>query len=281
MWSLPKPQHTAQETYEAAISRMRDKDLHAVYRSATGTVTAAAANYAAAAEQGLAHALLGEHFEAGAVTRKQMITLYDDRMAHPKGPARHIYNAIRARAPYDRCPSCGHRDARTLDHVLPKTKFPALAVTPLNLVPACHECNKRKGNQVAASAETAAVHPYYDSFDTDRWLHAAVEQDRPPAVRYFVEAPQHWAAADQARARHHFDGFGLGALYTAQAAQELANLEYRLGRLAAAGGADGVRDFLQENADSCRHARLNSWQTAMYVALSESDWFCDGGFKLG
>ncbi|MEW2329419.1 HNH endonuclease [Micromonospora chersina] len=280
MWSLPKPRYTAQETYEAAISKVRDKNLHAVYRAATRTVAQASSGYAAAAEHGVAHALLEKDFAVKGVTRGQMISLYDSRMAHKRGPARYVYDAIRAAAPYNRCPLCGHRDVGTLDHVMPKTKFPALAVTPLNLVPSCHECNKRKGNQVAASAHTAAVHPYYDTFDNDRWLQATVVQQRPAAVRFFVEPPQHWAEADQARARHHFDSYGLGALYTAQAAQDLAHLGYRLERLANDSGPEGVRSYLVEEAESYRFARLNSWQTAMYTALGDSDWYWNGGFSM-
>ena len=27
-------------------------------------------------------------------------------------------------------------------------------------------------------------------------------------------------------------------------------------------------------------AQINSWEAALYQALSESDWYCRGGFRL-
>lgn len=280
MWSVPQPRYTVQETYEAAISKIRDPHLHGACRTATGEVTRAGAVYAAAAARGAAHALSEDSFTVAGVTREQMIWLYDARMAHKRGPARYVYDAIRTAAPFNRCPMCGHRDVGTLDHVMPKTKFLALAVTPLNLVPACHECNKKKGNQVAATAHTAAVHPYYDDFDKDCWLKAAVVQGHPPAVRFFVQPPSRWSAADQDRSRRHFDEYALGALFTAQAAQQLVSLSYRLASLAETAGPAGVESYLLDEADSYRRARLNSWQTAMFTALAASEWYRGGGFKV-
>jgi hypothetical protein len=74
-------------------------------------------------------------------------------------------------------------------------------------------------------------------------LKAAVVQEHPPAVRFFVEPPSGWSEADQDRARHHFDAYGLGALYAAQAAQQLANLSYRLEQLAERAGPAGVKSY--------------------------------------
>ena len=44
------------------------------------------------------------------------------------------------------------------------------------------------------------------------------------------------------------------------------------------GGAAAVRVELEYQWESRQANRVNSWQTATYEALAESDWFCDGGF---
>ena len=48
---------------------------------------------------------------------------------------------------YNKCPFCGVGRVSTLDHYLPKTKYPTYAVTPVNLVACCAECNKKRKNR--------------------------------------------------------------------------------------------------------------------------------------
>lgn len=194
MWSLPKPHHTAWETYEAAVSRIRNPELKSRHRAAIQGVSARAADFATAAEQGTVHTLATSAFEVPGLSNDEMVDLYELRMARKQAPARHVYDAIRSAPPHGRCPMCGHRDVSTLDHYLPKSGFSALTVTPLNLVPACHECNKTKGDRVASSRDTSAIHPYFDDFDTDCWLRAAVVEQRPPAVQFYVDAPACWSS---------------------------------------------------------------------------------------
>lgn len=48
------------------------------------------------------------------------------------------------------CQYCGQK-ADTVDHVLPVTKYPELAMSPDNCVSACRRCNSRKGSRSQAS----------------------------------------------------------------------------------------------------------------------------------
>ena len=46
------------------------------------------------------------------------------------------------------CPACGEAGApNTLDHYLPKGKYPHFCVTPHNLFPMCDACQRRKGDR--------------------------------------------------------------------------------------------------------------------------------------
>lgn len=167
----------------------------------------------------------------------------------------------------------------TLDHHLPKSKFPALAVTPSNLIPACSDCNKSKLASSPHTEEEQTFHPYFDDFGHAPWLHAEVVQGSPPMLRFSVKPPTTWPTLWGARACHHFRTFGLGKLYMAQAAQELVNVQYHLTKLLEQTGAMAVRAHLAEQALSREKANPNSWQTAMYKALCESAWFCTTGLK--
>ncbi|MFM2593535.1 hypothetical protein AAFX19_11580 [Vibrio harveyi] len=74
------------------------------------------------------------------------------------------------------CPSCGEDGAPgTLDHYLPKTVFPELAVCIANLTPMCSTCQGEKSaDYLTAEDSKAFLHPYYDEifvtlFHVDIW----------------------------------------------------------------------------------------------------------------
>jgi 5-methylcytosine-specific restriction endonuclease McrA len=54
--------------------------------------------------------------------------------------ARHVF-------PGAPCSYCG-KQAQTLDHVLPRSKFPDLTWALENLTPACYRCNRSKGDRL-------------------------------------------------------------------------------------------------------------------------------------
>lgn len=74
--------------------------------------------------------------------------------------------------------------------------------------------------------------------------------------------------------------FGLCGLFSTHAAEELAAIKQRLLRLKAQAGLQAVRAYLDEEAQSRLAVRLNWWQAAMYLALSESQWFLEEGVHL-
>jgi 5-methylcytosine-specific restriction endonuclease McrA len=64
------------------------------------------------------------------------------------------------------CPACGEDGTpNTLDHYLPKEKYPEFAVSPANLFPMCDICQGAKGAKLLSSDnERLFVHPYFDAF---------------------------------------------------------------------------------------------------------------------
>lgn len=224
--------------------------------------------------------LLEEHEDvAGVVTRAEMEKVYTDRMAKEGTPGRPIYEKLKASAPYGICPLCGQRTVSTLDHYLPKANFPTLVVLPYNLIPACSDCNKDKLAKVPETAETQTLHPYYDNVANEQWLYAEIIQTTPASIRFFVNAPADWDDILKARVQHHFETLKLGALYVSQAASTLADIRGQLGSLFDRVGIVAVREHLNESELSRRENHINSWQTAMYQALANDDWFCSGGFR--
>jgi hypothetical protein len=76
-----------------------------------------------------------------------------------------------------------------------------------------------------------------------------------------------------------FKAFKLASLYSSHAAEELASIEFISRRVFDVGGGLGLREYLAETASGKQFVSLNSWQSALYVCLSKSDWFCEIRFQ--
>jgi hypothetical protein len=158
MWCVDRPPFDAGETFAACVRRIQDEDLKRHLTAIAEHVKAEAAIYAERAKAAELHLVAQTTGVAGLVTTGEMVSVYDQRMAGKKGPGRHVYDAIKLLPKQGICPFCDHRPVSTLDHLLPKRLFPALAVTPDNLVGACADCNKTKLAFAPAAPEEVFLH---------------------------------------------------------------------------------------------------------------------------
>lgn len=214
----------------------------------------------------------------GAVSKDELTGLYTDQMSSAKGSGRWAYDKLRNSAPNKRCPLCGVGTVATLDHHLPKSKYPDLSVVPLNLVPACHYCNDAKRQAYPSEAGNQTIHPYFDDFEREQWLFADILEGPPVSITYRVAPPASWSELNKSKAARHFKVFKLSVLFSSNANEDLVTLKEQLDKLFANGGAADVEAHLVEEA-SRYHRRPNSWQYALYHALAQSRWFVEGGFQ--
>lgn len=211
---------------------------------------------------------------AGSAKAADLIGLYETM--RDGVPGRPYYNQLFTSVP--RCLLCDRADVEHLDHYLPKAIYPALAVTPVNLVPTCSDCNELRNQKPPKGPESMTLHPYYDDIESERWLWARIDELEPGVV-YFVDPPSHWPNLLKQRVRNHFAALELGDAYAKDAANEVSEIAYDLGKLHRRGGPGSVAAQLKDSMESRRFRRLNSWSTAFYDAAWQSPWFCDGGFQ--
>lgn len=214
----------------------------------------------------------------GAVSVGEMKWVYTNKLASVKGIGRSYYDALMLSAPFKICPLCNQRKVSTLDHYLSKSNHPAFAVTPLNLVPSCKDCNLDTRVRRAARSEDQTLHPYFDSVDDEIWLVASVIEGSPPVVIFDVRAPAAWAALKYRMVESHFREFRLAALYSTHAGAEMVEIYYDLSASGRTPSANEVREYLAEKGENRRNRVMNSWQAAMYAGLADSDWYCNGGY---
>jgi hypothetical protein len=278
MWTVQRPAIDAGDTFRLCVSNVRDRGLRQRLLSVRSEIEAATADYDAKATTGNLFQIVASDIVGGVVTRDEMVTVYDRRMAAKSGAGRAVYDRLKLLPEGDRCPFCDQRNVSTLDHILPKAVYPALAVTPLNLVGACWECNKIKLAVIPTRAEDTVLHPYFDDLSQDQWLKATVVRQQLSALTFEVVPPASWDATTTARAIAQFGLLGLATLYASESAREMANIRHNLHMHFNAGGALAVENELTRQWQSRYSNRVNSWQTATYDAIAHDYWFCNGGF---
>ncbi|EGR2475303.1 HNH endonuclease [Vibrio cholerae] len=107
--------------------------------------------------------------------KKSLIGLYqpdEDKELHT------ILELMRDKHRLPFCPCCGEPGKPgTLDHYLPKSKYPEFSIVVENLTPMCTDCQELKGSDVQdEDGNKVYIHPYYDSIEQ-----VLIELDiRPP-----------------------------------------------------------------------------------------------------
>lgn len=267
------------------IDSISDTNLRSRLTAVISTINDAADEYQLKAPNSLLYTITPSNEDnndivVGEVTKKELKDLYSSHMVPRTKPARNFYDSVLARAPLGRCPFCGFGHASTLDHYLPKSKYPKLSVLPINLVPSCKDCNSGKLADFTTAEEKQSLHPYFDhdQYVDEQWLFAVVVQSSPVTIRFFVKVPDHWTDTSKSRVDAHFKAYELDIRYAIEAGDQLAGLRGVLARYHEINGTEAVKQHLSVEADSYFQLHKNSWQTAMFQSLANSDWYCNGGF---
>lgn len=219
----------------------------------------------------------GDVLVLGELTKDDLTALYTNHMAKRDQPGRAYYDRIMSLAPLGKCPFCGFGQVSTLDHFLSKARYPSFSVLPINLVPACADCNKGKGAEVL-SAQSQIPHPYFEGerIETDIWLYASVRETSPATAAFSAAPPDNWPADLATRVINYIRDLNLSNRFAIEAASELASLSDILSRF---GTSLRIREYLNLIAEAERENRKNSWKAALYDALSKSAWYCEDGHR--
>lgn len=278
MRCLPLPTDTQADVFALCLAATTDPNLYARLTAISSALAAAGVNYQTNAASASLNQIPRVEM-VGAVTKKELIGLYETHLSKTKGAARAVYDRIRNAAPHNRCPLCGVGSVAVCDHHLPKSRYPDLSILPINLVPACHFCNEKKRAKYPNTTEKQTFHPYFDQhLLMDAWVHATLHPGPPPVLVFEAAPSPKWPAIDQDRVRWHFDACGLAITFTTNANDELPIIRDQLILQASRGGASAVRQLL-EDLRNVHSVRPNSWQYATYRTLASDEWFVSGGYR--
>lgn len=279
MRGLPAPGFNVSQVLDLCIDSLRNLTLKARLLNVKPVITTSEKNYAALGIKASLYLHPTCKDINGQVSAEEMKDLYQNTFVK-SSKTRHLYDSIKKSSPNDICPFCGQRTVSTVDHYLPKSIYADLAITPLNLLPSCADCNFSKNAATALAPQDQTLHPYFDDADSDKWLFAKLEKTTPAALTFFVKCPARWDEVKRSRTENHFKAFKLAQLYASNSANELNNIRFYLRKLLAADvSGQSVKIHLEGMAETYAANHKNSWQGASYQALSTSDWFHTGGFN--
>lgn len=280
MRKINKPALTAAVVYPDCLITVRNSELRGRLERCQTLINDAETEFEAKITKGQIYTIARETVVNGNVTYMELKNVYTAQMVR-KPQGRIYYDRLLMAAPNGLCPLCAHRDATTLDHYLPKSKYPRLSIVPVNLIPSCKDCNTGKLADYPTTPDNETLHPYYDNIENVLWLNAIVNKTTPVSLSFNVKPPASWDALLTSRVTTHLDCFKLNILYATQSARRLSGMKYNLDKIHSSGAAQaGIKRYLADEAASNAAINLNSWETAMFRALSEDDWFCSTGFRL-
>lgn len=279
MWRVERPNIDTGMTYDHCIGVIRNPGLRGRMTGIRQEILDRSAQYDALAAVEELHLIMAHELGVNDVAGIDLKKNYTTRMVRKGVPARPVYDALMILPANNRCPFCLYGPVETLDHILPKTQYPAFAVKPTNLVGCCDRCNRLKSEAVPTGPGDLYLHPYFDNVDHANWLKAKLVYSAPIVAEFYVAAPDELTPDQLSRINTQFEGLGLAGLYSDAAADEIVDIAEMLAELFLEGGADSVQAHLARQYRSRVAASLNSWRSALYEALSSSVRYCNGGFR--
>ncbi|NLB11396.1 HNH endonuclease [bacterium] len=207
-----------------------------------------------------------------------LLKLYKNYFSRQEKTAREkVYDVLMVAAE-EKCPFCGGIGVPSnLDHYLPQAKgrFPQFSILPLNLIPACRDCNMgAKGSGFASSKGEQILHPYLDNtrYFEKQWIYAKYIEsvgNEPAAIKYFVSPPQDWEDYQKARVEKYFEVFDLARRYSIQASTVLCTYLKQIDNLLSRGDCkqEAKKTILQFNIEDIPF--VNHWKRVMCLELME------------
>lgn len=172
------------------------------------------------------------------------------------------------------CPACGEPGRpNTLDHYLPKSKYPQFCITPHNLFPMCDACQKEKKTKTGDSANPRFfIHPYFDVFVAEQVVELSI---CPPFENpTFMLAPRGQLTPDQSElVESHIRELKIEKRY----GHFFREQHMRLIRLIACMRETGqdVATTLDAFCSCSQDPTKNSWEHIFYAAVLANDDMMD------
>jgi hypothetical protein len=198
------------------------------------------------------------------------------KLTFKRRPLAYIRDFLLNRNPPEYCPYCSFGEAETLDHFLPRSRFPEFSLFSRNLVPCCPTCNRIKTTKNA----NHAIHAYFDDINA-RIVFADVDVSNAISASYRLNNRNGMDPDLFARCERQFEILNLARRWKKQASLTISDHRGSLRRTLEARGRDGLREDLLSQAESYReNGGQNGFGFPLYEALANSQMFLESATAL-
>lgn len=204
-----------------------------------------------------------------------MKKLYTGQFAHKGCCTYKFYNIIRSSQHTCAYCSSSSRSVSQLDHYLPKSIFPSLAVSPVNLIPICSDCNSKKGDYYSIKKDEMIIHPYFDDFAnlSFDFIKCTVIEKVPIGFSFSIEKLQGWSDCTYNRVVKHFQMLGLEDLYRTDFEAIFEPYVRFFKMVYEDGNIDDVKKTIMQLIKSYKSSNTFPWHYAGFNAILNSEWF--------
>ena len=165
------------------------------------------------------------------------------------------------------CPACGEEGTpNTLDHYLPKERFPEFSILPQNLLPMCDACQGAKANKTVDDLnQRMFIHGYYDAFVDEQIVGLTINEpyDAPASIQ--LESTANIADAEAGLVRRHLAELEIINRYHHFFRAEHLRLLRMVNSLRRT--EQNVEQSLQSFRELARLRSVNSWGHVFYTGV--------------
>lgn len=207
------------------------------------------------------------------VDKNVMKEAYEDYLVKDnEGIGRDIYDELMLLADDGICPYCLIGNVTTLDHYLPKANYIDYAITPINLIPCCVDCNTNKSDEIYDIEEKLLINSYIEDITSINWLEAKVVEAFPITFEFKIKSTL-GSSVLRSRLERQFLKLELDSRY-GKAASRIFRIRVKsIGVDYLSGGLEAVREKLESDKSSAEFFNLNSIEAKIYESLLNSNWF--------
>lgn len=182
---------------------------------------------------------------------------------------RRVYN--------NKCPYCTLSEPDTIEHILPKEKYPEFAVHLYNLIPCCSKCNRHKGEGVRdLSGFPLTINFYYHDPEICQFLEAVclIDSNGYPSFTYILTFPKNADATLVAIITNHFNRLHLIERYNEEVVKSYAEMELQIKTICCGKSLNDTLQFLHDYLSRTIHDYgLNHYFVAMLRCLISSSTY--------
>ena len=273
MYKIRPPKIAAVDAYTASTDSIKNVEARKDYQSCKNEIKEKCNTYNVLGTTAKFETARQSSFLVTSLASPKMQELYDKQFSKNKGTKK-LRDTIKSGAKNNLCPYCGIGFISQLDHYLPKSEFHAVTVHPLNLVPACADCNTVKSAYVPSSGSPAVFHPYFDTAFDIAWLEATLERGHGDhAVAKFSVNSKIEDAHLRSRMMQHLGVFGLKNRFSSFASQLIQEFETFYRNSPQKLTLESTRHYLEVSMHVASSVTRNSCKAATYQAMLISPWY--------